>query len=239
MSDTLNKYLDFSDVLKGLSDSITNILTSGMNDEEKLNAVLDKMANQVQDLRVKARKAGAEMRALSDPDTAALEPLEAAQERRRKLVALGGKHMDDPVRQGQIAQEIEGLQSALNSLEGSYEIRKQTYEVALANYQKALQAYESMRNNGPAMMAAIQAHTDALESRETLTQGGDQIDTSIMDTLAAKLQGVQAELRSDEELTEDLDASNSGSIDAELAQMDAQEVSSDLMEEFRAASQSN
>lgn len=220
--------------LKGLQGKFQKLLASTMTPEEKLASIVAEMEKDVQEKRVLARQIGAQMRALKDPDTKDFEPLEAAEARRVKLVKLGGQNLENAERLGQIQHEIKALDAMIASQGATYQTLSESYALAMANYKTALAALESTRTNGPAILKALKAHQDALAMRD---KAKDQtaVDASFMDDLTAELTQTQAELRSDKAIEDDLDASVDGSLDAELAKMDAATVDDDLMAEFQAA----
>ena len=184
-----------------------------------------------------AREIGAQMRAIADAETEALEPLEALLAQREKLVKLGGTLVGKPSKKaqlGQVTQEVKGLDARIASQQATFETLKESYDLAKANYQEAFAALETVRQNGPAILNAIRAHKEALAARDS-ARSQEAVDTSFLNDLQAELSGVQAELRSDSQIDDDLDAANPNSIDAALAKLDEGEVDESLMAEFRAA----
>lgn len=223
--------------LKSMGGRFQKLLASTMTPEEKLAAITKEIEAQVQEKKVLARQIGAQMRAIFDPDTKALEPLEALKERRVKLVALGGKLVADPAQSaklGALQQEITGLDAQIASQQTTYDTLAESYELAKANYNQALAALKQVRDNGPAVLKAIQAHKDAITLRDK-AKGGKTVDVSFVDELYGELSATQAELRSDKEIDADLDATSGFNIDRELAKMDGQTVDDSLMAEFLAA----
>lgn len=220
--------------LQGMGKRFQTIMARALTPEEKLAAIIAEMEKDVQEKRVLARQIGAQMRALSDPDTTDLEPLEAAKARRAKLVKLGGQNLENAERLGQIQHEVKALDTMIASQEATYATLKESYDLASANYKTALAALDSTRSNGPAILKAIKAHQDALAMRDK-AKNTDAVDASFMDDLTAELTNAQGELRSDKAIDDDLDATKSGSLDAELAKMDASNVDDSLMAEFQAA----
>jgi hypothetical protein len=234
MSKALDDRVDFGMWVKGMAKTFQGILARTLSDEAKLELIIKAMTDDVQEKRVLARQIGSQMRAMADPDTADLEPLEASQARRAKLVKLGGTNLGNDEMLGQIQQEIKGLDALIASQQGTYDTLAQSYALAMTNYKQALAALESARANGPAMLLAIKAHHEALEQRDKV-RSQEEVDASFLSDLAGELQGAQAELRSDEAIDADLDATRPGSIDAALAAMDAKTVDESLMAEFEAA----
>lgn len=222
----------FLDSLKG---RFQKLLAGTMTPEEKLAAIVRELTADVQEKRVLARQIRAQQLALKDPDTAALEPLEALEARREKLVKLGGQNLDKPEMLGQIQQEIKGLDAMIASNTATYSTLEESYKLAMANYKTALTALDNARVNGPAILNAIRAHQEALKMRDAANKQ-NQVDASFMNDLMGELQNSQAELRSDKEIENDVDATKAGSLDAALAAMDAGTVDESLMAEFRAAS---
>lgn len=234
---TLDKKVNFSMFFKAMGGRLQNLLASTLSPEEKLAQIQDVLEGQVQQKRKLAREIGAQMRAIADPETKDLEALEAMQARRAKLVKLGGTLVDKPEKAaqlGQISQEVKALDGQIKAQEATYDTLKESYELSKANYQQALSALETVRNNGQAMLKAIEAHKQALKMRDQ-AQSQDEVDTSFLSELQGELSQVQAELRTDEEIDEDLDATSSFSVDSALSKMDAASVDNDLMAEFQAA----
>lgn len=208
-----------------------------LTDEQKLAKIIEVMEKDVQKKRVLARQIGAQMRAIADPDTQELEPLEALKARREKLVQLGGKNVNDPAKAaqlGQLQQEIKAIDAQIASQQATYDMQSESNALAKKNYQEALNALETVKRNGPAMIKAIQAHKQALADKDKAADQ-EKIDTSFLNDLTDELNASKAELRSDEAIDADLDATNPSSIDAELAKMDAETIDAGLMAEFQAA----
>lgn len=234
MSKAMDNRITVGMWVQGMSKRFQGILAGTLSPEEKLALIVKEMEKDVQEKRVLARQIAAQMRAIKDPDTKELEPLEAAEARRTKLVKLGGANLDKPEILGQVQQEIKGLEALITSQSATYQTLSESYDVAMANYKQTLAALDNARNNGPAMLAAIKAHEDALKMRDR-ARTQEEVDASFMSDLAVELQKTQAELRSDEAIDADLDATRPGSIDTALAAMDEQTVDADLMAEFEAA----
>jgi predicted Zn-dependent protease len=223
--------------LNSMAGRFKNFLAAQLTAEEKLARIIEEVGKDVQEKRVLARQIGGQMRAISDPDTKELEPLEAMKTRRVKLVALGGKILNDPEKKaqlGQLQQEINALDAQISSQQNTYDMLAESYELAKNNYQEALNAFETIKRNGPAMIKAIKAHKAALEMRDS-TSNQKKIDASFLNELTEELNNSKAELRSDKAIEADLDGMNPTSIDAELAKMDSETIDSGLMAEFQAA----
>lgn len=233
-STALDSKVNFKMWLDSMGSRMTKFLASSLSDEEKLAAITGEMRKDVQAKRVLARQIRAQMCAIKDPDTAALEPLEAAQMRREKLVKLGAASLDNHAKLGQIQQEVRSVDALIASQQGTYDTLESSCKVAMDNYRMALAALESAEQNGPAMLKAIRAHKDALAMKDK-AKNQKTIDASFISDLASELSAAQAELKSDDEIDHDLDGTNGSSINADLAKMDAASVSEDLMAEFRAA----
>jgi hypothetical protein len=222
--------------VKSMGDRFQKLLASTLTPEEKLAAITKEIEAQVQEKKVLARQIGAQMRAMADPDTKELEPLERLIVQREKLVKLGGSLVDDPTKMvelGQIQQKMKGLDTQLSSQQATYDTLTESYKVAKDNYNQALAALSQVRENAPAMLKAIQAHKDALALRDK-AKSGKSIDVSFVDELSKELSDTQAELRSDKEIEDDLGVGGFN-IDVELAKMDAATVDDSLRNEFRAA----
>lgn len=239
MSQAMDKKINFSMFFKAMGGRLQGLLASTLTPEEKLAQIVQALEKQVQEKRVLARQIGAQMRAIADPETTQLEPLEAMQARRAKLVALGGGLVNQPdkaAQLGQISQEIKSLDVQIASQTATYETLKESYDLAKANYSEALAALDTIRLNGPAMLKAIEVNKQAVAMRDAAKSGsGDKVDTSFLKDLEGELSQSQAELRSDGDIDKDLDASSSFNVDAALAKMDAASVDSNLMAEFQAA----
>ncbi|MDO8668860.1 MAG: hypothetical protein Q7K65_01025 [Candidatus Buchananbacteria bacterium] len=237
MATALDKKVNFTMFFKAMGGRLQKLLASGLKPEEKLEQIIHVLTVQVQEKRQLAREIGAQMRAIADPETKELEALEALQARRAKLVKLGGSLIGQPnnaSQMGQLSQEINGIDAQIKAEETTLETLKESYELAKANYQQALSALETVKGNGNAMLKAIEAHKQALSLRDK-AQNQDEVDTSFMSELQGELSQVQAELRSDDDLEDDLDATNTFNVDAALARMDSASVDSSLMAEFQAA----
>lgn len=233
----LDKKIDLAMFLGSMFDRFKGFLAAQLTAEEKLIKIVEVMEKDVQEKRVLARQIGAQMRAIADPDTQELEPLEALKARRAKLVQLGGKYVSDATKAaqlGQLQQEIKAIDAQISSQQSTYDTLQESYELAKNTYQEALNALETVRRNGPAMIKAIEAHKAALAMKD---KAADQktIDTSFLSELTAELNASKAELRSNEAVDADLDATNPISIDAELAKIDAESIDAGLMAEFQAA----
>lgn len=216
---------------------LQSLLASTLSPEEKLAQIQKVLEEQVQEKRQLAREIGASKRAIADPETENLEPLEALQARRAKLVKLGGSLVGKPSKQaqlGQVGQEIKALDNQIASQQATYSTLCESYDLAKANYQQALSALETVRDNGSAILKAIEAHKQALAMRDK-AKGQDVIDTSFIDDLQGELSQVQAELRSDEDIDNDLDATSGFNVDAALSKLDADNIDDSLMAEFEAA----
>lgn len=233
----IDKKMDLGMFFGAMKDRFKGVLASTMTPEEKLAQIVKRLEIDVQEKHERARKLGGQMRALKDPETKELEPLEKFAVQRAKLVAKGGELVGQPdkaAQLGQLSQEIKGLDALIGSKEMTYETLKQGYDLAKANYLQAFAALEKIRENGSAMLEAIAANKEALAMRDA-AQNQETVDTSFLDDLQAELTGVQAELRTDQAIDDDLDATKSFSIDATLAKMDAESVDAGIMDEFKAA----
>ena len=142
---------------------------------------------------------------------------------------------DKVARLGQISQEVKALDDRIASQQATYKTLQESYNLAKDNYQQAFLALETVRENGAAMLKAIEAHKQALALRDE-AQSQDKIDTSFLNDLQNELSQVQAEIRTDDEIENDLDATSNFSVDSALSKMDEASVDNDLMAEFKAAS---
>lgn len=233
-SNAMDSRITVTMFLQSMQGRFQKLLAGTLTPQEKLAAIVRELETETQQKRVLAREIGAQMRALADPDTRELEPLEASRLRRTKLVALGGQNLGNAEMLGQIQQEIKSLESVIGSQQATYDTLKESYDLAMANYKTALQALDNARINGPAILNAIKAHEQALQLRDKTKKQGAP-DVTFMSELTAELDQTRAELRSDKEIEDDVDATKAGSLDAALAAMDAGHVDDSLMAEFQAA----
>jgi hypothetical protein len=236
MSTTLNKKMSWSGILSGFSDKFKDILADALSAEEKLAAIQAELEQDVAEKRRLAREVGAQMRALADPETKELEPLEALKARRAKLVALGGKHISDAAKLAAIQTEVKSIDQAIAANQATYDTLEEAYGIAKGNYQASLDAYERVKSHAPAVLKAIAAHADAQKMRDK-ARDSKSVDISFMDDLTAELGQVKAAERADKSLDADLDATNSFSINAELEAVQADAVDTSLMAEFTRAAQ--
>lgn len=248
-SNAMNSRVSLGMIIEGWGNRFKNILAGSLTPEEKLSAIVEEMGRDVAEKRVLARQIRAKMSAIADPDTATLEPLEAAKARRQKLVDLGGKLLAqsrDPqnvdrvtalqTQMKQVSIEVQSVTQLIDGQQATYDTLKESYDLAFATYQQALSAFEQARDNGPAILDAIRAHEDALKVRDQARAGAQKrADASFLTDLQKELSGAQANLRADKELENDLDATNPHSVDAMLAADEATHVEDSLMAEFEAA----
>ena len=232
---SLDSRITFGMFFQSLGGQFQKLLASTMSAEDKMKAIIAAMEKDVQAKRVTAREIGAQMRAIADPETKALEPLESAKARRESLVALGAQNLNNKTRLGQISQEIKAVDALIESQQGTYDTLAEAYATAKANYEIALSALDSARSNGPAMIAAINAHKQALETKDKARQTQQSPDVTFIKDLTKELENAKAQARTDRELEKDLDATQPTSIDQALAKMDAESVDASLMAEFQAA----
>ncbi len=232
---TLDERLTFEMILEGLNDKVLKFLGLSLSDKEKLDAIIKAMQRDVLDRRVFARKILHHMKAIQDPDTPELEPLEAAQQRRERLVKMGSENLGDSARVAQITQEIKAVDAVIASNQATFDTLGESYQLALSNYRIALAALEHTQENGAAMLLAIKAHREALALRDQSRQSGSAPDTTFMDGLAQELKEASRALRSDDQLEADLDPENTFSISAELDQLEAQEADAKILAEIQAA----
>lgn len=236
----LDTKINFKMFFQAMGGRLQSLLASTLSSEEKLEQITNVLEVQVQQKRQLAREIGAQMRAIADPETKELEALESMQARRAKLVKLGGTLVDNPdkaTQLGQISQEVKALDGQIKAQEATYATLQESYDLAKNNFQQALSALETVRDNGSAMLKAIEAHKQALALRDK-AKSQDEVDTSFMNELQGELSHVQAELRSDAEIDNDLDATSGFSVDSALSKMDADSVDNDLIAEFQAAKSS-
>ncbi len=252
MSKALDDRINFRDVFASMGNKLKNILASTMTPEEKLERILMAMARDVQEKRATARKIGTQMRAMADPETPEMEPLEMLRAREARLVELGGSlytQMQEAetaghpretsnikVRMGQVAQELTGLREGmLATQQSTYETLVSSYEIAMQSLSQVEAAYQTARANGPAMLTALRAHEEAMALRKEAQAGSGSPDMKFMDDLAAELSAAKAEMRADQAIDEDLNAMNP-TVDKMLADLDQEAVDANVMAEFEAAS---
>ncbi len=226
----LDGKINFKMFVKTIFTRGQKILAENMTAEEKLDMIMKDMAKDVQKKRVDAREAGAEKQI----STKELETLEA---QRKGLVTLGASICHDPEKSaqvGQVSQKLAVIDSRISARKSLLTTQTETYDLAAKNYQDALNAYETAKSNGPAMIKAIKAQKTALERRDNASEQ-KTMSIDFLNDLASELENAKAELRSDIEITEDLDPSKSFNVNAELAKMDAQNVNAGYLAEFQTA----
>lgn len=243
MSTTLDKKMGWKEILNGAVAELKDALASAIPDDQKLAQIEQKLEEDVAAKRQLAREIGGQMRAIADPETKELEPLEALKARRQKLVDLAATLIDPatgmPKRGAApklkaIQDEIKGLDKLIGAQQVTYDTLREGYDIAKGSYQDALDALERVRSQGKAVLRTIAAHRQAQEMRDQ-ARSSKSVDVSFMDDLTGELSQVRAEARSDEALDADLDAMNSFNIDAALKADEDAEVDAALMAEFRAA----
>lgn len=205
MSTTLDSRVTFGMFIKNLGGKLQGIMAKSMSAEEKLSLILQEMSIDVQKKRVMARDIRSKMVALSDPDTAELEPIERMKARRTKLVEQGKKAVNDNKTDeaNRLAKEIKSLDASLGSLESTYGTLKDSYELALENYKVSQAAYDHAKNNGESMLFAIKAHQDSLRMRDN-AKSDKKSDISFLNDLEEELSKSQKELSSDKAIDRDL-----------------------------------
>ena len=241
----LDRRLSFKMFVKGIGQRLQDILGKSMPPDQKLMLILDEMAKDVQGKRKTAREIRARMVALSDVDTEQLEPMERLQVRRKKLIEVGKVVLQQKeastepsqtttleAQLGQLTQEVKSVSTQLSSLEATYATLKESYEVALSSYKVALAAYERAKENGPTLLLALKAHQDALQMRDQARKPTASINASFLTELEGELEQAEHQLKSDQELDKELDATNS-SVHPLMAQADRQEVDTAILQEFR------
>jgi len=251
---SLDKRINLTDFLSSMRDRFQQILASTLTDEEKLDRILAAMENDVLKKRILARKIGAQMRALKDPETAQMESLEALETRRETLVRLGGKILSEKefaekagktheaiklqAQLVQVSDEVKGLdEGLLGSQRATYEMLSESYAIAFENLKQSEAAWKAARDSAPAMLKAIEAHRQALEMRdEARTVSQKKADTRFLKDLKVELGAARAELRSDKAIEADLDATKEPDVNDLLVQYDmVAKVDSAIMAEFSAA----
>lgn len=222
--ESLDRRLTFGMFVKGIGEKLKGIMAKSITPEEKLRLIQEEMEKDVQDKRSTARNIRVKMTALSDPDTAEMEPIERLKIRREKLVNLGKKALAEKGEPEavKVAKEIKALDASLSSLESTYETLKDAYAVALESYKTANAALEHVKINGQSILFAIKAHKDALETKDQ-SRTGKKVDASFLDDLSAELENSQRELKADGDLaTEEekeksiLDEEESGEVDQKI-----------------------
>lgn len=246
--EAIDRRLSFKMFVKGLGQKLQGVLAKSLPPEEKLKVILEEMEKDVSSKRVTAREIRARMVALSDPTTETLEPMERLRIRKEKLVSIGAKVLKEKelaeasgesdkvvelsTQLGQLTQEVRAVKVSLSSIESTYQTLKEAYEVALENYKVGLAAYEHAKDNGPSLLMAIKAHQDALQVRDQARRPPKAVDASFLNDLSTELGKAQQELRSDQQLDQELDATNSTAYSA-FSEADGQSVDEEIMKEFR------
>lgn len=206
MVTALDKRVDFKMFVKGMVNRVQGIMAKTMPAEEKLTLIIEEMKKDAEDKRVTARAIRAKMVALSDPDTAALEPLERLKAQREKLVKAGKAAFatNDLDGQNRIAQDIKSIDVSLNSMESTFQTLKESYEVAIESYKVAQAALDHTNRNGSTLLLAIKAQQEALKVRDNSRRDTKAADTSFLNDLEDELTKSQSELRSDVQIDRDL-----------------------------------
>ena len=236
MSTTLNEKLSWTGIINGFAGKFKDILAGALSPEEKLVAIQAELEQDVAVKRKLAREVGAQMRALADPETKDLEPLEALKARRAKLVGLGGQSLGNASKLAAIQTEIKSLDQAIEANQVTYDMLEETYGIAKGNYQAVLDAHERVKSHAPAILKSIAAYGDAQDMRDK-ARDSKSVDISFMEDLANELGQVKASERADKALDDDLDATNAFSINAELEAAQSDTVESSLMAEFQKAAE--
>lgn len=230
-------------LVQGLGNRLKGIMAKTLSPEEKFALIKQEMKKDVEQKRLTARSIRAKMVALSDPDTAELEPMERLDAQRKKMVAAGASLLKDKEaaeaandaetaktklsQMNRIAQDIKALDSQLSSMHATYDTLKDAYEVAIDNLKTAQAALDHVENNGEGMLFAIRAHQDALRVRDN-TRKDNACDASFLKDMEKELSTAKSELKSDKEIDRVLNADR---IDIDNLPDDH----ADVFSEFKAA----
>lgn len=225
-----------------------------LSDEEMLEIILQKKAEEVAGLRAEVRALGGDMKALVNPETPELEDLEELRVREQELVALGAnlvtqfkdaqkaEQVDRAAqingKMVQVAQELQDLRAGeLAMLEKTYSTLSDAYDIAFQTYQTAFNELEYAKKHAPAMLKAIAAYRRAVEKRDQAREQGtgNGVGLEIMDDIRADLKEAQAEHASELEIEEQM--AGDQSVDDMLANMQKEKVDADIFAEFEAAAE--
>ena len=242
---SIDRRLSFKLFVKGLGQKLQDILGRSIAPEQKLNLILEQMAQDVQSKRKTARELRARMIALSDSENDTLEPMEKLQARRKKLVEAGanvlkqreaasdeGQKATLTAQLGQLTQEVKAVSTSFSSMESTYHTLKESYCIALDTYKVSLLAYERTRENGPTLLLALKAHQEALQLLYNALKTQALVDESFLDDLTRELEQSQKEVQSDQAIDRELDASKPD-VHPLMAEADRQEVDEKILQEFR------
>lgn len=241
----IDRRLSFKMFVKGLGQKLQDILGRSLPPEQKLELILEQMAEDVQSKRKTARELRARMVALSDPENDTLEPMERLHARRKKLVEVGATVLkqqelasDEATKAtlsahlGQLTQEVKAVSTSLSSMESTHQTLKESYEIALETYKVSLAAYERTKDNGPTLLLALKAHQEALQLRDNARKPKATVDASFLDDLTQELDRSQKEVQSDNAIDRELDALKPD-VHPLMAESDRQEVDEKILQEFR------
>jgi hypothetical protein len=253
MNDNMAKRMSVVDlVAAGMGKIQAFIAKKILSDEEMLEIVLRKKAEEVAELRVEVRELGGDMKALVNPETPELEDLEELRAREQELVALGADlvvQLKDAQRAEQVeaaarfnsqmakvAQELKDLRAGeLAMLEKTYATLSDAYDIAFQTYQTAFNELEYAKRHAPAMLKAIAAYRRAVEKRDQAREqdAGSGAGLEIMDDIRAELKEAQAEHATELEIEEQM--AGDQSVDDMLARRRQEQVDADILAEFQAA----
>lgn len=92
----------------------------------------------------------------------------------------------------------------------------------------------SMPDRTAPSFLAIRAHQDAIKSRDEARHPDKQVDASFLNDLAGELEKAKGELRSDQEIDAEVDATQP-SVNKLMTEHDLASTDEVLMQEFRSA----
>lgn len=258
MSTAMNQAMTMPQIIAGWGKMAQEVLARTIPDEKKEELLLQAQLDKALAARKNARAVGAKMRALKDSETADKEPLEALEIREEKLVALGGKLLtqkkallaankteaDSDVskitaQMGQVAAELASLREGqLGTMKATYQMLDESYRVALQTANTEETNYRTMKDNLPAIRAAIAAYRDAVATTDRVRKdaaGSAKAQSAFMSKLNTELRDVRATYRSDADVDRDLDAMKGVTVDDMLAEHDKKSVDAGILAEFEAA----
>jgi chromosome segregation ATPase len=256
---TLNKSITLQDVLADMAGDFKNFVANlTMTPDEKAERIVKKALDRALAARESARQMRTRLILIKNREDTIVTPLESFEDQEAKLIELGGKLTadkkklaKDPLENaeklaaldaqiGQVAQSLKTLREnpAYQTLQESYETASDAYKTALDTANRAETNWKVLKDNLPMLVQAFQVYQEAKKAREQARRGAEeQFDpNTFMNGVAADVNQAKAELRADEDVDRDLDASKPVDPVADmLAQYDAANADAGILAEFEQA----
>ncbi len=255
---TLNRSIDFRDILASMGDDFKNLVANlTMTPEKKAAFIVEKAQNKALHAREMARQMRAKMMLIKDADDESMTVLESYEAKESKLVKLGGqltalknalgdapenaaKVKDLEAQIGQVAGALQTLRSnpAYKTLEESYETAAEAYKVALNTANTSETSWKVLKDNLPMLVQAFAVYKDAQKAREEARGAAkDQFNPdTFMAGVAGDVAKAKADLRADKDVDRDLDEMKPvDPVEDLLAQHDASAATDDIKAEFEKA----